>query len=474
MLKPELPEIPEKWKPLVNHLLGYFTLDGENLLDCITEGEKVIFYALICPEIDRLQIICTTQYGKSLIVAMACLILTCVMGYRVAVIAPSNEKAKIIMNYYIDHLGDRPEFYRQLEQNTRLERLRQEQSKNKIILRNGGGIFVISTQEKFAGKNIESAMGQGAQIVIGDEFGLISDRTEATIFRMISGKKNGRYIKIGNPFYKLPPYTHFSESWEDPAYYKIFIDYVRAIKEGRYTERFIEEARGKPLFSVMYACEFPPEGEMDEKGYRQLISKSKIRTGITADALLMMIEKEREGNGGRLRFKIKCGADIGGGGDKNVYTIRYGHFAVRVGFNKSNDTMVNISELERLQAIWGFEWEDVNIDDIGIGRGVCDRMIEKGYAVNGVNVGNPASDKEFSNLKAELYFETMNWINHDDTRLCNNPDWSQLLWIKYKVNSDKQFKIEPKEDLKKRTKKSPDDAESLMLTFYEPPFVGIL
>jgi hypothetical protein len=35
-------------------------------------------------------------------------------------------------------------------------------------------------------------------------------------------------------------------------------------------------------------------------------------------------------------------------------------------------------------------------------------------------------------------------------------------------------KIEPKEDLKKRSGKSPDFAEALMLTFYERTIIGFI
>jgi hypothetical protein len=46
--------------------------------------------------------------------------------------------------------------------------------------------------------------------------------------------------------------------------------------------------------------------------------------------------------------------------------------------------------------------------------------------------------------------------------------WYQLTCIKYKVASDKVLQIEPKGDLTKRTGKSPDFAESAMLTFVDP------
>lgn len=54
-------------------------------------------------------------------------------------------------------------------------------------------------------------------------------------------------------------------------------------------------------------------------------------------------------------------------------------------------------------------------------------------------------------------------------KLLHDDRFRQLTWIKYKVNTDKVLQIEPKEDLKQRTGKSPDFAEAFMLTFIPPP-----
>ncbi len=86
--------------------------------------------------------------------------------------------------------------------------------------------------------------------------------------------------------------------------------------------------------------------------------------------------------------------------------------ACLVGKNKSSDTMSNISEIEKDMAEYSVLDTNVNIDDIGIGRGVSDRMKEKGHAVNAVNVGESAvmSPENFANLKAELCWEARKWI----------------------------------------------------------------
>jgi len=469
----QIPKIPtKKLEKIIDHYLTYFKLDGVPLNEIITEGQKVIFFSILYEKYNRIQIICSTQYGKSLITALASLILTCIFKKKIVIVAPSNNKARIIMRYFIEHLGDDEIFYSELEQNTKLERLKQELTQTRIILRNGGGIFIVSTQEKNSRKNIESAMGEGADIVIEDEACLISDKTEATVFRMISGKNNGRYIKIGNPFYSTPPYTHFKESWNNPNYFKIFIDYQRGLQEGRYTESFIEEARNKPMFDILYACEFPNEDIIDERGYRSLIYSTAIKYGITKDRLKEIIRKDKEQ--GKLKT-LKLGCDIGGGGDYNVYVLRYKNFAIICGYNRSNDTMTNVAEIERIMKEFpDLDEENIAIDDIGIGRGIVDRLKEKDIDVNGVSVGSKSSKPDlFMNLKAELYWKTKKWLEKDESRLEESDKWTQLLWIKYKTNSERQIKIEPKEELKKRTGKSPDFAEALMLTFYNNSSPGI-
>lgn len=468
---------PAEKKHLLD-LASFFTVDGASGDTKITDGQLHIFGGIILRVHKRVQIICSTQYGKSLWVALAALVLTCVFGKVVVIVAPSKDKAKIIMRYYIEHLGDNPIFYTKLEKNSRLEKLRMEESKERIMLNNGGGIFVISTDEKNSKKSLEAAMGQGAEIVIGDEFCLVGDNTEATVYRMIAGKgEDACYIKIGNPFYSAPPNSHFLKTWLQPEkYHRIFIDYHQALKEGRYNEEFIKEARSKPLFDILYECSFPDLSVMDANGYRLLILPNQVKFGTTPEIILNAMKKAREENNGKLAIEPKLGCDIGGGGDRNVRTIRWGKLAAVTGTNKSNDTMTNVSEIEKDMEIYGILAENVNIDDIGIGRGVSDRLKEKGHAVNAVNVGESAvfNPESFANIKAELCWEARKWCLLDDTKLDKRDEWVQLTWLKYKTLSDRKIIMEPKKDLKTRTGESPDFAESFYLTFAEKPFIGFV
>lgn len=113
-----------------------------------------------------------------------------------------------------------------------------------------------------------------------------------------------------------------------------------------------------------------------------------------------------------------------------------------------------------------------NVDVIGLGAGVVDRLKELHYDVYGINVADRASDPErFANLRAEGYwrlrerFERGQIMIPDDDELIN-----ELTSLKYKiVNSNGQIRMEEKEEMKKRLGKSPDLADSLCLAFLAPP-----
>lgn len=110
----------------------------------------------------------------------------------------------------------------------------------------------------------------------------------------------------------------------------------------------------------------------------------------------------------------------------------------------------------------------INVDVIGLGAGVVDRLRELGLPVRGINVGEvPAIDtKRFMRLRDELWFRTREWF---DTKSVTMPRdqalVAELVSPKYKVESSGKLKVESKDDMKKRGIKSPNRADALCLTF---------
>src|SRR5579864_4748530 len=109
-------------------------------------NQQKIFNLIVGQQYPRCQIIAPTQYGKSLTVALAILMRTALIGDRFTILAPSEKKASIIMEYVIDHCFDSPLFLNrlELEPNVTLDRLRRERSRNHLTFIGNGGVQILT------------------------------------------------------------------------------------------------------------------------------------------------------------------------------------------------------------------------------------------------------------------------------------------------------------------------------------------
>ena len=110
----------------------------------------------------------------------------------------------------------------------------------------------------------------------------------------------------------------------------------------------------------------------------------------------------------------------------------------------------------------------INVDVIGLGAGVVDRLRELGLPVRGINVGEAAAfdPQRYMRLRDELWFRAKEWF---DTRAVTIPKdqglIGELTVPKYKIESSGKIKVESKDDMKKRGVKSPNKADAFNLTF---------
>lgn len=436
--------LKEDEKVFLRKLLSLFKIDGKPADELVTEGQLLIFGAIVLKKSKRIQIITSTQYGKSLIVALACIILSCIDGEMVSIPAPSEDKAKIIMRYYLQHLGDHPLFYEQLEKQDKVDRLIMETSRDRLVLKNRGGVFILSVHSKDSQRGFEAAMGEGSRIVIEDESSLIPDAIESTVFRMIAGKKDAMYVKIGNPFYK----NHFWKSSQDERYLQIYIDYRQGIREGRYDIDFIEEARTKPNFDILFGCKFPDDDAMGADGFLRLMSDQEIKS-------CQVTPTEHAG------FKV-LGVDPAAGGDNSSIVLKSA-YGMEVLFNqKLDNTMDLVGVVADLYRKHGGSM--VIVDKTGIGQGVYDRLKDMGFPIRGVSFAEKPSGEQYFNMKAELYWRLRTWLLQGG-RMFTNRGWDELYNIKYK-NKDGRILIQPKESLLRLGILSPNVVDAAVLSLY--------
>lgn len=431
----------------------------------LTQGQSEIFKLIYEPEYTRVVIRAVTQYGKSDTTSMAIIMAAVERRERVLIVAPSEHQASIIMGDVIDHLFDHPYITQMMNYDRgSLERLKQERSKSRITLRNGSEIFVLTANVREVKREATNLMGFGASIVIVDESSLIPDTMFSKILRMVGGYSKGKIVQLGNPFER----NHFYKAFHSSRYEKIIINDKQALEEGRITQEMLDEAREEmsPLeYTIFYTCEFPEGGSIDSL--------------IPLDWIELAVDNRRV----KPEGISQAGFDVARyGNDKSILAKRKGNYVYPLIENKKLDTMSLVG--------WATDYledvEIVNVDAVGVGAGVYDRLdelsddgeldcevyeISGGASPTGEYGGKPAKDK-FVNMRAQIHWQLRDVFkpNEDGTsNVCIPNDAElkrQLSEIRYKFSSDKKIKIEEKEEMKKRIGMSPDKADALGYAFY--------
>lgn len=175
---------------------------------------------------------------------------------------------------------------------------------------------------------------------------------------------------------------------------------------------------------------------------------------------------------------VQLGVDVGGGGDETVIRERRGLVAGRE-WRERSDKPETVSRLV-LHALQETQATAVAVDSIGVGAGVVGELRnlrELGAhkaKVFGINVSEKATDpQQYYNLRSQLWWECGRLACEQrsiDLSQMENADTTiaQLLEPRYVHDVRGRVKVESKEDLKKRLGRSPDNADALLLAYYQP------
>ena len=111
--------------------------------------------------------------------------------------------------------------------------------------------------------------------------------------------------------------------------------------------------------------------------------------------------------------------------------------------------------------------QQICVDSIGVGGGVCDRLRELGLPAMGINTSEaPSLRGTYLNLRAELWFKLKGWLETREVSLPKNDTLlAELVAVKYKYTSSGKMQLESKAEMQKRGVASPDHGDALVLTF---------
>ena len=205
---------------------------------------------------------------------------------------------------------------------------------------------------------------------------------------------------------------------------------------------------------MLYENKFPEASAIDDKGWSNLITDREYDSAL--------VDKKDVAEFGTRNI----GHDIArGGGNFNVWVKRSENFATILAKNSDNDLMSTVGTTIRLAVENKVDWQNVSLDDTGMGGGCTDRLKEQGFRVNAVKLGGQAKEQtKFINRRAENYWKLKKWINNGG-KLDKDGDWSELLDIKYKTDSSGRLQIMSKDEMRRNGIESPDVADALMMSF---------
>lgn len=159
------------------------------------------------------------------------------------------------------------------------------------------------------------------------------------------------------------------------------------------------------------------------------------------------------------------GLDVARYGDRSVLCKRKGNFVLGFKVFRGLDLMqltgaiVNETKLDNPA--------EILIDAIGMGAGVGDRLRELGFNARDVQVSEAAAmNPQADRLRDDLWLTCREWLNE---RACYLPPdkvlREELCAPTFKYLSNGKIKIESKDEMRKRIRRSPDLADALNLTF---------
>lgn len=155
------------------------------------------------------------------------------------------------------------------------------------------------------------------------------------------------------------------------------------------------------------------------------------------------------------------------GVDSSVIGFRRGRDARSIPFKKFKGL-----DLVKLAAI-AMREADIHkpdaivVEATGVGAGLIDIMRDRGYKIIEVHPGAAAEKYDlYVNRRAEYWSLMRDWLFEQGCITDQDGMFTQLTSILYMLDRHEQrVKLEPKEEIKKRGLPSPDDADTLALTF---------
>jgi len=217
-----------------------------------------------------------------------------------------------------------------------------------------------------------------------------------------------------------------------------------------------------PALSYMVLGQYPSQGST------QLISREWIARARSRWDMYVLEhgEKPPAGTSGAMGLDVaEYGTDV------NAACFRYGGWVERIVTWGGMDTIETgdraVSEYEARTVC------RVNVDATGVGAGVAPQMKRRGCNATPVKVASSPTETtqlgEFQILRDQIWWACREWLRTDTSAMLP-PDEHLIEELKtptYEVQNGK-IRVMKKVTMRELLKRSPDKADALCLTFFQP------
>lgn len=190
--------------------------------------------------------------------------------------------------------------------------------------------------------------------------------------------------------------------------------------------------------------------------------------------------KELKDSGFITHKPIRLGVDVAGmGRDRSCYVPRQGNYVSEIKCHNSGGHADHMAVAGQVAHYLSLSSKNkAFIDTIGEGAGVYSRLIEQKYLTafsckfsEGVrNKHDVTGCYSFANMRAYLFWCIRDWLNPKNGFFAALPPDDELdqelCEVHWLFQSDGSIIMEPKDEIKKRLKRSPDKMDALANTFY--------
>ena len=228
----------------------------------------------------------------------------------------------------------------------------------------------------------------------------------------------------------------------------------------------------KALFEE-WAADYGEDSDFFRVRVRGLPPKAAPTQFIGTD--LVFDARKRDVAPGMQDEALVCGLDVArGGDDETVWRFRCGGDArsiqaLRLTGQQSRNTMLVVSKcIEILDDEFnGKRVSMMFIDNAGAGGPAHDRLVQLGYGkrVTEVGFGEESPDKRCANMRSYMWSRMRDWLKRGAIPRKDQGLEIDLTGPEYHHNKRDRLVLEEKRDMKARGLKSPDDGDSLALTF---------